>query len=64
MARPKNRSEGRSLTVTLPSDTFNYLVHLATAGKLGLTENEVAAHILIREIVVMQRDKFHETKSP
>jgi hypothetical protein len=64
MARPKNRSEGKPLTLTLPSDTFNYLVHLATTGKLGLTENEVAAHIIIREVVVMQCDKFHEMKSP
>ena len=64
MARPKNRSDGHSLTLTLPSDTFNYLVHLATAGKLGLTENEVAAHIIIREVVDMQQDGFHLIKAP
>ena len=50
MARPENRSEARSLSLTLPIETFNYLVLLATLGKLGRTENEVATHILVREV--------------
>jgi len=33
MARPENRSEARSLSLTLPEETFNYLVLLATLGK-------------------------------
>ncbi len=49
MARPENRSEARPLSLTLPEETFNYLVLLATLGKLGRTENEVATHILVRE---------------
>jgi hypothetical protein len=49
MARPENRSEARALSLTLPEETFNYLVLLATLGKLGRTENEVATHILVRE---------------
>ena len=35
MARPENRSEARPLSLTLPDETFNYLVLLATLGKLG-----------------------------
>ena len=35
MARPENRSEARSLSLTLPEETFNYLVFLATLGNLG-----------------------------
>ena len=35
MARPENRSEARALSLTLPIETFNYLVLLATLGKLG-----------------------------
>src|SRR5437868_3806289 len=35
MARPENRSDARSLSLTLPTETFNYLVLLATLGKLG-----------------------------
>ena len=34
MARPENRSEARSLSLTLPEETFNYLVLLASLGKL------------------------------
>ena len=50
MARPENRSEARALSLTLPLETFNYLALLATLGKLGRTENEVATHILVREV--------------
>ena len=53
MARPENRSEARALSLTLPLETFNYLALLATLGKLGRTENEVATHILVREVYAM-----------
>ena len=62
MARPENRSDARSLSLTLPTETFNYLVLLATLGKLGRTENEVAAHILVREAHAMLERGFHEEK--
>ena len=64
MARPENRSEARSLSLTLPIETFNYLVLLATLGKLGRTENEVATHILVRETYAMNERSFHEMKVP
>jgi hypothetical protein len=64
MARPENRSEARSLSLTLPIETFNYLVLLATLGKLGRTENEVATHILVREVYGMLERRFHEEKVP
>ena len=64
MARPENRSEARALSLTLPIETFNYLVLLATLGKLGRTENEVAAHILVREAYAMQREGMHEVRVP
>ena len=62
MARPENRSEARSLNLTLPEETFNYLVLLATRGKLGRTENEVATHILVREAYAMHQHGFHEQR--
>jgi hypothetical protein len=62
MARPENRSEARSLNLTLPEETFNYLVLLATRGKLGRTENEVATHILMREAYAMHQARFHEQR--
>ena len=64
MARPENRSEARSLSLTLPEETFNYLVLLATLGKLGRTENEVATHILVREVYAMYERGFHDAKIP
>ena len=62
MARPENRSEARPLNLTLPEETFNYLVLLATLGKLGRTENEVATHILVREVYAMYERGFHERR--
>ena len=64
MARPENRSEARGLSLTLPTETFNYLVLLATLGKLGRTENEVATHILVREVYAMIERRFHEMRVP
>jgi hypothetical protein len=62
MARPENRSEPRALSLTLPVETFNYLALLATLGKLGRTENEVATHILVREVYAMHARAFHEMR--
>jgi hypothetical protein len=62
VARPENRSEARALSLTLPTETFNYLVLLATLGKLGRTENEVATHILVREAYAMHARGFHEMR--
>jgi len=64
MARPENRSDARSLSLSLPTETFNYLVLLATLGKLGRTENEVATHILVRGAYAMLERGFHEEKIP
>lgn len=64
MARPENRSEARALSLTLPTETFNYLALLATLGKLGRTENEVATHILVREVYKMLEAAFHERRIP
>jgi hypothetical protein len=64
MARPENRSDARPISLTLPLETFNYLVLLATLGKLGRTENEVATHILVREAYAMQERGFHEDRVP
>jgi len=64
MARPENRSEARSLNLTLPSEAFDYLVLLATRGKLGRTENEVATHILVREVYALVDRGFHDLKIP
>jgi hypothetical protein len=64
MARPENRSEARALSLTLPVETFNYLVLLATHGQLGRTENEVATHILVRRADEMMERGYHERRIP
>jgi hypothetical protein len=64
MARPENRSAARALNLTLPAETFDYLVLLATLGKLGRTENEVATHIIVREAYAMYERGFHEKRIP
>jgi hypothetical protein len=46
-----------------PTETFNYLVLLATLG-IGRTENEVATHILVREAYAMLERGFHKEKIP
>ena len=52
------------MSLTLPIETFNYLALLATLGKLGRTENEVATHILVREAYLMHAQRFHEMRIP
>lgn len=64
MARPENRSDARALSVTLPTEAFNYLALLATLGKLGRTENEVATHLLVREVYALHARGFHEMRIP
>ena len=59
MARPENRSEARALSLTLPEETFNYLVLLATRVKIVRTENYVETHILVREAYAMKQRGFH-----
>ena len=64
MARPENRSEARALSLTLPVETFNYLVLLASRGQFGRTENEVATHILVREANAMIERGIHDRRIP
>ena len=62
MARPENRSESRALSVTLPLETFQYLVLLASLGKMGRTENEIATHILVQAVEGLIERRVHEPR--
>ena len=64
MARPKHRSESKPITVSLPQHTLDYLILLATRGKMGPSEQDIAAHILIREVDLMEAIDFHNKKIP
>jgi hypothetical protein len=62
--RPRHRSDTRSITVSLPAETMNYLVLLAERGKLGPSEQDVAAHILVREVDRMIALDYHDQRFP
>ena len=64
MARPSHRSKARSITVSLPEETMEYLILLASRGKLGPSEQDVAAFILVREVDTMMAIDFHEKRLP
>ena len=64
MARPENRSDGRSLSLTLPQFTFDFLAMLAASGTYGRTENEVAVYLLNKEADALYDRKIHERKIP
>lgn len=64
MAKPENKGEPKPFQVTLPLFHFEYLTLLAKRSRLGVTENDVAAHILVRELDEMFRDGYHEKHLP
>jgi len=59
---PTNKSKPKSLTISLPSDTYAYLALLAGMGKLASREKDIAVHLIVREVTKMQDVKFHERK--
>lgn len=50
MARSSNRSDTSQITISVPTQTFNYLVRLATVGALGQNEAIIAAKIVVDEV--------------
>jgi hypothetical protein len=64
MGRPPNRSIPIPLTLSLPAETHEYLVLLASMGKLGVLETEIAAHLVVEEVRRLEREKFHERRLP
>ena len=62
--RPENRSTPERITISLPGDTYRYLVHLATIGKKGVTENDVAVQILVAEVERLQAATFENIRAP
>lgn len=64
MARPPNRQKTKSLEVSVPQSTYEYLGYLATHTMLGASENAVASYLLTRRLNKMLRARFHETQIP
>lgn len=55
MTRAVKRQDTESFEITVPTNLFNALVHLATHTSMGPSENAVAVHILANEIERLQR---------
>lgn len=64
MARPRNKAETRSLTVSVPIRLYDYLSHLAGNSVLGASESEVASFLLTQQVMGMLKDGFHELRIP
>ncbi len=64
VARGKNLSKPRDLPLKIPAETDDYLILLATLGKLGFTRTDVAVEILVRETHRLDNEKFHERRLP
>ncbi len=50
--------------MSIPGETYDYLALLAEREKLGPSEQDVAAYILIREVEIMIAIDYHEKRPP
>lgn len=64
MAQPEKLSEHRDLNLKIPIEQDDYLILLATLGKGGRSRNEIAVHILVRELQTLERERYHERRLP
>jgi len=64
MARPENLSETKELTLQLPLEQYEFLTLLATLGKGGRSRPEIAIHILVRELQLLEKDGYHMRRLP
>jgi len=62
--KPPNKGENKAFEVTIPLDHYEYLTLLAKMNRLGVTETQVASHILIRELDAMFRADYHSKTFP
>jgi hypothetical protein len=64
MPAPEKLSEPRDLTLKMPIEQDDYLILLATLGKGGRSRNEIATHILVRELQAMEKEGYHTRQLP
>jgi len=59
--RPRGRSERSQVTFSLPRDDYAYLQMLVQVKRrLGISANDAARHILIRELDAMRKSEYHK----
>ena len=61
---PKKVGEPKAFQLTVPKPLYDYLTYLAAHSTLGISEGEVAAHILIGELTAMLKEGFHDLRVP
>jgi hypothetical protein len=64
MARPRNKAQTRTLTISVPERLYDYLTHLARHSVLGAAEAEVASYLLTQQVMGMLQSGFHDLKFP
>jgi hypothetical protein len=64
MARRENLSQPRDLPLSIPIEADDYLMLLASLGKLGSSRTEVAKQILVRELHRLEQAGYHEKRLP
>ena len=64
MAQPEKLSNFRELNLKIPIEQEDYLILLASLGKGGRSRNEIATHILVRELQLLETEKYHERRIP
>jgi hypothetical protein len=64
MPQPEKLSDFRELNLKMPIEQDDYLILLASLGKGGRSRNEIATHILVRELQALEREKYHERRVP
>jgi hypothetical protein len=64
VARPKNKSETKSFTVSVPIRLYDYLTHLARHSVLGASESDVATYLITQQVMEMLKTGFHDLKFP
>jgi len=64
MPAPEKLSEPRDLNLKILIEQDDYLILLATLGKGGRSRNEIATHILVRELQALEKDGYHNRRLP
>jgi hypothetical protein len=65
VGRPRGTSERQAVTFKLPKDHYAYLRYLVVEKKrLGISVNDAARFILIRELDAMFNDGYHAKEIP
>lgn len=59
-----NKGETHSFQVTLPKRLYGYLGYLAQQSVIGVSENDVASYILLKNLDKMLREGFHKIDVP